>query len=542
MGSQQGHYRGPIGPDGKKPILSASLTGVASRMSTAASGAPRHGPAAATQGTSPARAQPSPAPADGAARRVQCPATTLDEVKPPVDQDGFTLVTSPGKGKARWGAATAAPKMGGPTAADGSAGTSGEPEGAAAAVSPEPALGDDGGTGDQTGGDGDTFQDAEEGTPTAEDLKAQMERDRQTVVLLTQRGYHAGHPLVDEAERQAAASKAAWQGARPGAAVTRRLLWAEQALARARKGQARMEQLLEDLDQEYQAERDARMRRLQELRARTREREIKLAEISREAAQEFRAAEGGGEGTDGTLLEAVDTIEGPLRDAVSEALDSAPAGSALRTRLQGALGTLDSLRGLVEKAARPAWTDFYDLADGEGEQWDEGPHQDAWCTQRWRGWGDGDDGWGATSRWMDDGQYEDGDGVDEMDTGEVQAPASYQAASSAECEPLVRASRRRRIDGEDPNGLPGRLADGHDQAAEDHQNVARRQADANDAAATAVEVVPAPPTPVAADMVVERRKQEVWDLAQDQGIQITVAEIAGMSGAELEAWASANLL
>ncbi len=73
--------------------------------------------------------------------------------------------------------------------------------------------------------------------------------------------------------------------------------------------------------------------------------------MSRKAAEEFRAL--GSDGGDRPLREAVGTIDGPLRDAVNEALESAPEGSPLRTRLSGALGSLDALRGLVEQVAKP---------------------------------------------------------------------------------------------------------------------------------------------------------------------------------------------
>ncbi len=330
----------------------------------------------------------------------------------PVDQDGFTLVTSKGKGRTRWTAAGGTAAATGAARVEAHAGEQQERGDGAAAAAAE--AGADRGDGRDNGGpeaaaatEGEDFQDADDGSPSIDELKAQMERDKQTVVLLTQRGYASGHPLVDEAERQAAASKAAWQGARPGAAVTRRLLWAEQALARARKAQARTEQAIDDLDREYEAERDARVRQLHELRSRTREREAKLAEISREAAQEFTAASNGMGGAGGHLQEAVGTIEGPLRDAVSEALDNAPEGSALRTRLQGALGTLDTLRGLVENVAQPAWSNIYDMAQDDGDHWEEGApgaaaaaYRQPWYTPHWdQSWASSGDDWHGAPQW-----------------------------------------------------------------------------------------------------------------------------------------------
>ncbi len=470
-----------------------------------------------------------------------------------VDQDGYTLVTGKGKSRTRWTAAggkAAAAETARPEERAGEQQACGD--GAAAAATEAEA--DHGGGGDNGGLqaaaaiEGEACQDGDDGAPSIDELKAQMERDRQTVTLLAQRGYATGHPLVDEAERQAAASKAAWQSASPGAAVTRRLLWAEQALARAKKAQARTEQAIDDLDREYEAERDARVRQLHELRSRTREREAKLAEISREAAQEFTAAGDGRGGAGGHLQEAVGTIEGPLRDAVSEALASAPEGSALRTRLQGALGTLDTLRGLVENAAQPAWSNVYDMAQDDDNHWEEGPpgattaaYRQQWYTPHWdQHWTDGGDDWHGAPQWGYGGHYEEGDG---MDTTEVQAPSWYRLQDEATTPP-PRAAQRRRIEGEDPNGLQGRYTGGRADGVAEHEAAARMQAEIGDAAAAASTTAssPAPPTPTAAEHALEQRKQEIWDMAQDQHVQVAVAEIAAMAEDELEAWASANLL
>ncbi len=75
----------------------------------------------------------------------------------------------------------------------------------------------------------------------------------------------------------------------------------------------------------------------------------------------------------------------------------------------------------------------------------------------------------------------------------------------------------------------------------DHENAAKLQAAVNDATAAAA-ATPAPPTPNLAEQELEKRRQEIWDLAQDQGAEITCEAIARMASEELEEWASAYLL
>ncbi len=536
--SRGGRYTGPVGPDGKRPLLSSSWAGIAARAPPQAGGGAALGPASSASGggSTTQRAADEATVARGAARG------------PVVDAEGFTLVVGKGKGRRprEEGNVTSHP-----------AGDSGEQ---VRAWDPPPtetapaADGEGGGTapGDQQADAGDlgqeTFEDAVEDGPTVSDLRDQMDRDKEAVEYLVQRGYGEGHPLLEAAQAQAAASKAHWQNARPGVAVTQRMLWAEKALARAKKAQAKMEQAIDDLDREYEAERESRVQQLHSLRERTKERESKLASVSREAAEEFQGA-GGGQ-ADGQLQEAFGTIDGPLRDAVSEALASAPEGSALRTRLAGALGSLDSLRGLVERVARPRWADVYDMAEDDGDQWGEcggddtyggyGGHRQAWYTPHTyqdQSWGGDGDGWQEASAWgHGDCRHAD----DAMDTGDVQVPTWWSPAPHTDTAP-ARAWQRRKLNDEDAGGMQGRHIGGDDAGVTDHANAARLQAATNDAASTA-QAEPAPPTPNLADQALERRKQEVWDLAQDQNVQVTVGAIASMASEELEEWATKYLL
>ncbi len=353
------------------------------------------------------------------------------------------------------------------------------------------------------------------------------------VEVLGQQGLQEGDPVLDMAQRQADSAKQAWEESKPGIGVSKRLVFAEQALTRARRGQAKMEQSIDDLDMEYEAERARRLQLLHDLRATTRRREAFLAQLSRQAAAEFQ-----GDGVDAgrpTQL-VVETIEGPIRDAVLEAHDAAPMGSDLRTRLSGALGALAELSATVARTSRTRWADdeadYYDL--------DGGDHDDGW-------WNHGDDTQWHSGGWpgaRGDGDYYDqaAHGSADMDTGDITVPTWIGADGQGDGDDCWhdRANKRWRKHGEDPNGVQGRHANPAEVPA-DHENAARLQAAVGGAAMAEV-AVPAPPTPNVAMEALERKRQEVWDLAQDQGAEISCETIAQMSMEQLERWQTEYLL
>jgi hypothetical protein len=390
--------------------------------------------------------------------------------------------------------------------------------------------------------------------PTTDELQKIWAREQRLLEYLMQQGYDADHPLRVAAERQAADAKAAWQRSKPGAAVTSRLVWAEQALHRARKAQARLEQSISELDDDYQRIREERMDLLRDLRNRTREREAKLAEISEQAAEEFRSP-AADDADNVPLRHVIGTIDGPIRDAMADALAQAVEGSPLHTRLSGAMGALSSLPGLVAQAARPRWADVFDMAshgdggwDGEDGGFDGGDWggDQGWGYQQqnqWEGQHDGD-AWAHASR-----PWDDDEPAAPMDLGDVQVPAWIPNGSGAETRQGTtwgsRAWKRGRMLAHDRDGMQGRHADA-EEVTEDHEAAARLQAQQGDAAAAAAaaaaaSAAAAPPTPTPADIALEERKRAVWDAAQLESVQVSGEEIANMDAVQLEAWASENL-
>ncbi len=129
-----------------------------------------------------------------------------------------------------------------------------------------------------------------------------------------------------------------------------------------------------------------------------------------------------------------------------------------------------------------------------------------------------------------------------MDTEDVAVPEWMEGAAATESdgEAAPRANKRWKKAAEDPGGVQGRQADSR-AVPHDHEQAARLQAAVCDAA-RAHAATPAPPTPNLAEQALERKRKEVWDLAQDQGAEVTYEAISCMSMAELEEWQVAYLL
>ncbi len=442
------------------------------------------------------------------------------------DAEGFTTVV--GRGRAR------APQPGTAASAHAAAGLPSAPATADDADADAGDCTDDDPRGgearDEAPGDG---QDAVE--LSGDDLKEAWQEAQRLVETLVQRGLPEGHPVREAARQQAEAAKRAWEGARPGVGVPKRLVFAEQALMRARRSQSKMEQSIDDLDMAYEAERARRVEALHELRARTKQRESFLADLSRQAAEEFRGGGGSTAMAERQAKAAVETMEGPIRDAIQEALSAAAEGTDLHTRLSGALGTLGDLTASMERTARRRWADDEPSQDdADGDRWEEG----------WWG-GCGGDHWHCSPWAPEQDAYYDADGFDDdaaMDTADITIPqwlaTPGQWGSDDHAHARANKRWRRNDDGTDGACDWHRGGSGTHRG---HDGAAPPQVDGTGAASSGA-AAPAPPTPNVADMALERRRQEAWDYAQDQGAQVAYEDIARMSLEELDEWQASCLL
>ncbi len=546
-----------IGANGGRPLL--AWAGVAARPP------PRVDPAS-TQQSAEGGNQPRAAPA------AEAPGVAAQRAaaRPVVDEEGFTLVQRPpGGAAARQQAAADAQRPPGTEPRDGGDGQRGPaappraveescPREDAAAVGHGQAE-----AAAEGGGEG--------APPSVDALKEEWQQEQQLLDLLIQRGYDEEHPVRVAAQQQVEAAHRAWADASPGVAVTQRLLWADKALQRARRGHARLEQEIDELDRKYEYERGELCGKLHEQRARVRQREAKLAELSREAAGTFQAGGAHAEGRLDAIRGAVQTIEGDLAQAMREAHGLTQEGSPLRAKLEEAMGAIAAVHGMATHATRERSADHYHMSDvddaedwghegwsGDGDHWahDRWPHEGAWSA-----WHDG--GHGYTSGWSYPAwqpaarAHEDTMGAD-MDTGEVQAPVWMRVDGSGDAHWGGRSWKRGRREADDATGLQGRQLEGDSgPEALDHERVAIQQAQVQDAQAQhlrqehqrqlqqeqgAGTTAPAPPTPRAEDLALEARRRAVWDQAQNDGVEVSAEELANMDAMVLEEWAAAHLI
>ncbi len=497
-------------------------------------------------------------------------------IAPRVDEDGFTVV--PPRHRRVDVAAQSATGGGQPPEAHTQAcsradGAAGSPPAGEAEADDQPPQAQRTAPAQEEGGQDALAEDEE---PTTEQLKAEFEREQQVAELLARQGLAEDHPARVAAAAQAAAAKDRWQRTRPGVAVTLRMVWAEKALLRARRNQARVEQAIDDLDREYECERARRIQELHDMRAKTHERETKLAEVSRQAAREFRPADEVGRG--GARLQgAAEAIDQQAAPVLRDLLGQIPADSPMRGRVEGVLALLSDVSGAVGRAAQADGADEFDIADddddagiwhdqdGEGSlaepcNWQAHAYGGGQQPELQEGWYH--DGWG----WRKAHGRPGGGGypgeTEDMDTSDAQAPTwmsqhppATTTTDAATMPPAGRACKRWKVDGADPNGFQGRQANEGEAGSHEHESAARLQAAVSDATSAACAAAAAtagaarlaaegtnmPPTPNGVDVALERRKQQIWDQAQDEGVEVSMETIANMVAEELEEWAAAHL-
>ncbi len=421
---------------------------------------------------------------------------------------------------------------------------------------------------DDGNGDDAWTDEREAEAATADELKGVWLAEQKLAVALAQQGYAADHAVRAAAEAQAAAAEEAWMAAKAPIAVSTRMQWAERALGRAKRAQAKMEQSISQLDDDYEVERAARVQQLGDLRAKTREKQEKLAALTQEAAGEYPTNVDRVD--DGAVQGAKEVLECQLGPALQELWEQAPADSELRSKLAGVMEAATGVHGYVTYATRRGGeADWSDIGGGYDEDQYAGTHDGwrGWQGRRdyddYRGGGQycwwGDQRWEWNHGWHSNGQWHDGeeephDQPQDMDLRDVQVPRWMRGCGAAAGHDRDRAWKRGRLDG-DGWGYQGRHVDAAENAgdqeaaarlqAQQHDAVLAAQAAAAEAGAAAGEataVTPAPPTPNAEDHRLEKRREEVWHQAQVENVAVACSEIAAMSSDELEQWAKENLV
>ncbi len=272
--------------------------------------------------------------------------------------------------------------------------------------------------------------------PSEEELRGYWEAAKEVLAYARRQGYPPEHPVRQNAQRHVDETLAEWQAVRPPKAIPTRMGWAEEALQRARRAQAKAEQDLDDLDRQYEIDREEKQRVLREARDRTKEREQKLAELSREAAEEYRTDGGDSEvkmlrGTYRTL----DTEVGPALEA---ALGKADQGSEQHAVLQKALQAVLVLHGALGVATGGDAADYFDLSEQDGA-----PPTEPTTQQEPSGGGaassDMDTSAARPPRWMEQNDNKRG-GTDASASGIGNPPPRWKKNRTTEEEGAIRGA------------------------------------------------------------------------------------------------------
>ncbi len=541
----------PVGAGGSRPLLPSTWAGVAARkpvVAQADGGATPNGMGGGKGGGKGLRA-------------------------PVLDEEGFQLVVNKSGGR-RGGAAdangAAAAPTAGPTTNGGDGGIPLPATPRADDGSEDVDMGGSGGSqppprGEEADDDGDEEAPAEEG-PTEEELKERMLLDQRMVAWLKSQGLDESHPRRQQAERQAAESRLEWQGSRPRAAPSSRMRWAEEALLKARRGAARMEQSISELDDWYEEERNTRHQALREWRAKVRMREENLAEITRQAAEDYSPEMVAAVPSAGILQDAFRSLGSEVGPALEQIREATDEGSELQQKINVVLASVANLYGSIGEAVaeehrqeesrgcqaqaqrqhplqqqqpqqqRRRWQSWYeDSSDWQG-------HDEAWgCgtgATRYHigecGDDDGGDWWSSQGRpwhgwdtdyWAGgcDPMACEGAGSTCMDTSEAQAPKWMRREAASAGDHGDRLWKKGRVTGADDEAPRGTPASGCAAAASSTTGAAAEGA-ADDAEA------------------LQARKEEVLKQATADGTAVDPAAIASMDRAQLEAWAKDNLL
>ncbi len=280
------------------------------------------------------------------------------------------------------------------------------------------------------GGDDQGFEAC---APTEDELKGFWEAAKEVLAYAKRQGYPPEHPVRRNAQSHVDETLAEWQAARPPRAIPTRMGWAEEALQRARKAQARAEQELDDLDRQYEVDREEKQRVLREARERTKERERKLAELSKEAAEEYRTD--GGDNEVQMLRGTFRTLDAEVGPALEAALGKADQGSEQHAVLQKALDAVLVLHGALGAATGGEAADYFDLSaqDGGTPAPQKGP----------LGSGADDDGMDTSAarppRWMEQQEIKRG-GSEACSSGFGNPPPRWKKKRTTEDDCVARAA------------------------------------------------------------------------------------------------------
>ncbi len=359
--------------------------------------------------------------------------------------------------------------------------------------------------------------------PNEEDLRGYWEAAKDLLAFAKKQGYAEDHPVRRNAQQQVDAAFADWRAATPPKAVHARMGWAEEALRRARRAQSKAEQELDDLDRQYEAEREVKLRALQEARERTKERVQKLADLSQEAAEEYSG--GADDGKAESLLKGTfRTLDAQVGPAVETLLGKLDQGSEQYGIARQVLQCITTMHAALGVATGGSATDFFDLAAGDED-------------------GAAPEGGAPPAR-----QPVGANGASEaeaMDTAEVRAPRWLEPKRGGEPDPASSTGahpprwKKNRTEDKGEGQTPTTPTAGTPGAA-----AATAAPGGADAAGAGSGGGPAPPTPQADPQQddFEPRRQRIITQALAEGTDVPTDYLRQLCPEALEEWARDHLL
>ncbi len=351
-----------------------------------------------------------------------------------------------------------------------------------------------------------------------DELRRYWEDAKELLAFAKRQGHAEDHPARRAAQRQVDDAFAEWRAATPPKAVHARMGWAEDALRRAQRAQTKAEQELEELDRRYEIDRQQCLQTLQAARDKTREREQKLAELSREAAEEYQGEANAGEGR--LLRGTFRTLDAQVGPALEGLLAKMQKGSEEYSILHQALQDVTTMHAALGMATGGNATDFFDMAaDDEGTT--------AHAAR------------GAAA------EPSDGTASNAMDTTEARAPRWLEPKRGGEPDPASSTG------GQPPRWKKYRAEGGGGTSSSAGAQPAAEAGSAGAAAAAAAGAgggggsAPAAPAATNVEEQVDEfdaRRQQIIQQAQSDSIDVPVDYLRQLCPEALEEWAKEHLL
>ncbi len=212
--------------------------------------------------------------------------------------------------------------------------------------------------------------DGAESEPEPTELRRRWQQEIGIVKRLSRQGLKPDHPAMVAACDARDGAEQRWRGAKPPAPLATRLGWAQKKVDRAVCIQAETRQALVDLDREYNEKRSALQARMDEDTERVRMRRQQLQAVQDEAGG--RGAQGRRAGGGEAVRRACDTLRRDVAPALVALAEQLGSGSEASATVNGLLASLTTSQKVMEEALEGSAPTF-DMADGDGDEsvWSE---------------------------------------------------------------------------------------------------------------------------------------------------------------------------